>query len=376
MRSTLALRAALLTSVSLAGGGAFAGPAGVTAAPAAPLTIAHKDVACVVAGRYPRLEACFAPADAVARARVDFRADEKGLWYAVDMTRDGPCYSALLPKPTEAIGRFQYFVEAIDRSFVTAMSPGQAPGSSYAPRVVRRQGDCGPGGMVATSQPTGSVVVSVARDAAGKVVQATAQAAGTPASISGFSMDGVTVPGTGASAGSGPSTGAGGVAGTGIGVTALAIGGGVVAAGAVVAVAASGGGNGASPSTPDAGLTGRWTGTSANGGGLTEVVSVEGASCTWVWDLTLDLVQSGTSLGGTIAAAGPRTFSCSFDLPSLPPGSGGTASLSGTVSGSAVTFQAVDITFTGTRSGNRLSGTATSPSTPGGTITWTWSASR
>ncbi|PYQ42518.1 MAG: hypothetical protein DMF77_12620 [Acidobacteria bacterium] len=47
-------------------------------APAAPWkgdrpVIAHKDVGCVVAGEFPKLEACFTPAESVGKAQIQFR---------------------------------------------------------------------------------------------------------------------------------------------------------------------------------------------------------------------------------------------------------------------------------------------------------------
>ena len=80
------------------------------AAPAAPaaaatLSIDHRDVGCVVAGQYPKLDACFSPDASVGRGRVLFRAAGTDPWYYVDMSRDGPCYSAVLPKPKPRIAR-------------------------------------------------------------------------------------------------------------------------------------------------------------------------------------------------------------------------------------------------------------------------------
>jgi len=56
-------------------------------------------VGCVVAGEYPKLDACFVPADTLARAEVHFRAADADPWYAVPLSADGPCHSAFLPKP-------------------------------------------------------------------------------------------------------------------------------------------------------------------------------------------------------------------------------------------------------------------------------------
>lgn len=217
---------------------AVAAPAPRAEASAGAVGVAHKDVGCVVAGRHPRFDACFTPAEAVGRAQVQFRADENGPWFSVDMKGDGSCHSALLPKPTNKIERFHYFIEVVDRSFAMVLQPGSAPDRSYAPRVVSRESDCGQGLLVAASNPTASVVVNMARDAGGKVLQAgTASAGGTPASLSGFSMDGVTLPGNAGGSGAAVTAAAGG----GIGLGVVAIGAGVLAAGAAVAVVAGGG---------------------------------------------------------------------------------------------------------------------------------------
>ena len=45
------------------------------------LGIDHRKVGCIVAGKYPNLKACFAPASRLARARVHFRvADGAQNW--------------------------------------------------------------------------------------------------------------------------------------------------------------------------------------------------------------------------------------------------------------------------------------------------------
>jgi hypothetical protein len=83
----------------------------------------------VVAGEFPKLEACFTPAESVGKAQVQFRADEKGPWYYVDMKESGGCRSAVLPKPKKDIGTFHYFIEVVDRSFTAVQKPEAAPAS-------------------------------------------------------------------------------------------------------------------------------------------------------------------------------------------------------------------------------------------------------
>jgi len=402
--------ARLLRAAAPAAGGAPAPRAATPAAPAraaaptpapTPWTgerpvIAHQDVGCVVAGEFPRLEACFTPAESVGKAQVQFRADEKGPWYYVDMTENGGCRSALLPKPKKDVGTFHYFIEVVDRSFTTVQKPDSAPSQSYAPRVVANKRECGQGMMMATSTPTGSVIMGVARDAGGRVLQAAAaHSAEATASISGFSADGVSMASTGAapgSAGAGSSSTA--QSAGGLSTKTLVIAGGVVGAGALVAVAASGGGGGSGSggssgsgggsggggsTAPGGGtttntLTGRWVGNAANGGGLTGTVSTEGVTCTVLWDLTTDLVQSGTTFTGTGTSVG-RGASCSIPLPAditaIINGQTGSGSLSGTASGGSLSFRVGELNFTGTYTSTRLDATAPLV-VEGFTINYTW----
>lgn len=90
------------------------------------VTIVHRTVGCFVAGKYPRLAACFAPVPRLARARVYFRvADAAPDWYYVEMASDAPCYAGVLPRPKkELIGRrVEYYVQAFDRAFAESRTP-------------------------------------------------------------------------------------------------------------------------------------------------------------------------------------------------------------------------------------------------------------
>jgi len=166
----------------------------------------------------------------------------------------------------------------------------------------------------------------------------------------------------------------------------------VIGAGALVAVAASGGGGGSGSSgssgsggsgggtsAPGGGtttntLTGRWVGNAANGGGLTGVISLEGVNCMVQWDLTTDLVQSGTALTGTGTSVG-RGASCSVPLPpeinAIINGQTGSGSLSGSASNGSLSFRVGELAFTGTYTSTRLD--ATAPLVVEGlTINYTW----
>ena len=246
--------------------------------------------------------------------------------------------------------------------------------------------------MMATSTPTGTIVMGVARDAGGHVLQAAAaHTAEVQASISGFSADGVSMASTGAapgSAGSGSSTAQ---SAGGLGTKTLVIVGGVAAAGGLVALAAGGGGgsgsggSGTSGSTgggtsapgggtPASTLTGRWVGSAANGGGLTAVLNFEGVTCTYLWDITADFVQAGTALTGVATSVG-RGVNCNIPLPpdldAILNGQSGSASLSGTANGGSVSFQGGTLAFTGTYTSTRLDATA-SVVIEGVTINYTW----
>jgi hypothetical protein len=231
--------------------------------------------------------------------------------------------------------------------------------------------------MMATGTPTGSIVMGVARDAGGKVLQAAAaHGAEASASISGFSADGVTMASTGAapgSAGAGSSSTA--QSAGGLSTKTLVIAGGVVGAGALVAVAAGGGGSTApGGGTTSNTLTGHWVGSAANGGGLAAVLNFEGVTCNYAWDLTSDLVQTGTTFTGTGTSVA-RGINCNIPLPpgldAIFNGQTGSGSLSGTASNGTLSFQAGTIPFTGTYTATQLNATGTL-SLEGAQMTWTW----
>ena len=112
--------------------------------------IEHQKVGCVVAGQYPRLDACF-PGTDVGRAQVFFRSGESGPWYAVDMAPEGACYAATLPRPLPTLTRFQYYVDVVSRSFDERTQPETAPDGAHGVRVVAREGDCEAGVRTALS---------------------------------------------------------------------------------------------------------------------------------------------------------------------------------------------------------------------------------
>jgi hypothetical protein len=125
---------------------------------AEPVAIQHDAVSCVVAGRYPQIDACFDPADRLARARVYFRGDEAGDWYYVDMKPEGACFRGTLPRPRRSLQHVDYYVEATDREFAESRT------AEFRPAVVKAEVDCH--GLVAPFVSSATVVVGALSGAA------------------------------------------------------------------------------------------------------------------------------------------------------------------------------------------------------------------
>jgi hypothetical protein len=102
------------------------------------LEIDHKAVGCIVVGKYPKMNACFAPASSLARSRVYFRPEGTPSWYYVDMKSDQPCLTGILPKPSKKLvgKKVEYYLEAQNKAF----SPSRT--AEYAPIVVNSAQEC------------------------------------------------------------------------------------------------------------------------------------------------------------------------------------------------------------------------------------------
>jgi hypothetical protein len=366
-------------------------PAASAAAPApaaAPVAIRHDDVACIVAERHPRVEACVTPADRVGRAQIHFRANSEGPWYAVDLKPEGECLRGLLPRPLKTTRAVQYYVDVMDRAFTERRQPERAPEVAYTARVVGTEADCAKGRMAAwvtrTAQP---VVVSAARDASGRALgTAVLNALDANAAVPGFSAEGIVMApppeavgrggqSSSARSGSGAGAAAGGAAAAGgIGLTTLAIAGGAVAAAGIAVAAASGGGeNGpGGDGGGDVDLTGRWEGP------WTSRFTAFGTTTTCVQNITMDLRHSGGTFSGTGSSS--NTTCGGFE------GGSGSGTLSGTASGGRIAFTVPfpdsgcpPFQYTGTYTANAMSGNLASSCTiQGTTVVWSgeWTATR
>ena len=83
------------------------------------VAVEHEAPACVAAGEYARLSACFRPPQAVARGRVYFRPAGTSAkdWFYVEMTGDPPCLQGILPRPEKKLEGIEYYISAMDRQF-------------------------------------------------------------------------------------------------------------------------------------------------------------------------------------------------------------------------------------------------------------------
>ncbi len=110
----------------------------VTAYAQGGIAIDHKAVECIVQGKFPKMNSCFAPSGDVARARVYFRPEGVESWYYVDMKSDAPCLAGVLPRPRkELVGKhINYYVHATDKSF------NEARTTEYSPIVVNAESEC------------------------------------------------------------------------------------------------------------------------------------------------------------------------------------------------------------------------------------------
>ena len=112
------------------------------------MAIEHQDVACIVAGKFPMLDACFRPGPRLARARVYFRPEGAPNWYYVDASAPAPpkegdaadlvCRRATLPKPKNSMieKHVEYYVDATGRQQESSQT------ETFRPLVVKSEGDC------------------------------------------------------------------------------------------------------------------------------------------------------------------------------------------------------------------------------------------
>ena len=331
----------------------------VVAAPAAAEgpAIEHQPLACVVAGRFPKLEARFAPADAIARARVQFQAEGTRHWYGVAMKPAGPAFSAVLPQPKKSLKAYRYYLEVTDTALATSRTP------EYSTTVAGNASACADK-KVAGGLGSAAVTLEVP--------------AGAPSVPGGFSATGLTAVGAVGAAGVAGVAGGAGTAVAATGVTAAAAGGGIPAAvliggglavagaGAVVATRAAEGGGATTYEGP-------FNGQSSIVIAYTDGVYICTRTDAIAGTVTIVLEQADGSVSGTVDTDGTNSLissDCQGGSPSVPLSMG--ARLTGTVgrltartetsqtsTGEAVVTSTALIEFSGALTGGTITGTLT-----------------
>jgi hypothetical protein len=120
-------------------------------------------------------------------------------------------------------------------------------------------------------------------------------------------------------------------------------------------------------------VAGQWVGNSSNGNGLNYQFGAEGISCSFRYDTTLNLTQSGATVGGSMTYTG-RGHACTVPdsqaqalinaaLASLPNDAGGFP-VSGSANAPSLTLSIGGINFSGTYGANTMDLTG-SFATPG-----------
>lgn len=298
-----------------------------------PVSIEHRTVRCVVAERFPVIEARIAPFERITRARVFFRAAGTPSWYFVEMRPERGSYRGTLPRPMKTTTNIEYYIAAIDQSVAETRT------ADYTPQVVAGAGACPSNMLTAAFVASAKVAVGALTGGASSVPLGFSSVGILSGSVGGAAAGGAAASGTGG----GISTGA---------VLGIVGGAGALAAGAALVV----------------GRGDTWVGT-AN-------LSPADRRCTVEFALTLDLTQSGTALTGRIVSLTTTSNNGNRQLGCIePPGTGvgNKPIMNGSVNGSSITFAvsivggAADNTFTfnGTRNDSLMEGTLSDE--PGGT---------
>ena len=312
------------------------------------LNIDHQPVGCAVADRFPQMEARFAPADAVAGARILFQTHDAQHWYGVAMKAQGTAFSVALPKPKKSLKAFRYYIEVTDKALGTHRT------ADYTTNVVEGAGAC-QGEIMASALSVASVLLQVP--------------AGAAALPAGFASTGVVAAGSGTAAAAGAATGGGGGLSTGA-VVGIVAGAGA-AAGAVSVVA---GDDSTSYTGP---LAGQYT--------LTQFIfGNENKTCSWVRALsgTLTLVvEEPNGEANSQATVSDTEVGRTAGCPSNGPVADGTQHFKCAVTGTPGNLSCVEqrttaqagpstatstFAFSGALSGDVISGTVTYEQMGGG----------
>lgn len=347
------------------------------------IAIDHKEVGCVVAGKFPQLFARFDPADSVARARVVFRPTGGPHWYSVPMKPEGLSFIGILPEPEKSLTKFDYYITVADKAF------NESRTEEYSPIVVAVPGGCESGKVLAVALGKAKAVLVSPPDGIANLAKVPVGFSDNGV-IAGASSTGTSTAGSSSTGSTGTTTAGTGGAGGGLSTTAVVgiVAGGAAVAGAV-AVAAGGGGGGTSgggttgggttptpapppTTTPGQAVTGRWMGT-INGQELGTCSPGAGTA-----SLDLSLSGSGTTVTGQVVAV-LTSVADSFCQPAVGSSIINNSISSGTASGGSIQFTAGGANFSGTYSGSSMSGSVrgtTTGSFSGFPFAGTWTAQK
>jgi len=103
----------------------------------APVTIDHQRVGCVVSGKFPRLESRMDPADAVAHARLYFKAEAGKAWYFVEMKR-AAAHAIANIIPREELSEEYIIPSVFNKAVVQAVAQAVSE-AAYRTGVARRE---------------------------------------------------------------------------------------------------------------------------------------------------------------------------------------------------------------------------------------------
>ncbi len=132
----------------------------VTAAQAvaAPVEIQHEPLACVPAARFVSVVAQASPPERVLRAELQFRVDPQGAWYAIPMRKLPGGWSALLPRATRSLARFEYWIVMAGRGFADLHSPVFSVRVSDDPAGCGVQGEASVDASIVVRVPKGAPI--------------------------------------------------------------------------------------------------------------------------------------------------------------------------------------------------------------------------
>ena len=323
-----------------------------------PFRVEHTPPACLLGEKTPRLVACLEPRSQRAVLRVLFRAEGDGAWYASPLRSDVPCYSGLLPRPSRALGRIVYVVEAEGPEGRTRTAEFAVPVASDAAACAGRPAPIAASGRATWEAPPGAPRTPPGFEGARPPgPRSTSASIPPPPPASGATTPPAPPPRLQPPTAS-PAPAARDVGGHGLRNTAIVVGT-AAAGGAAVALTRKDEGGSAPPTgsgLPPTGVSGVYVGT--------ETVNYPGG-CVGTDDVVLNLQEASGALSGVLSFT-VRTCTCCANGRGANP-------VSGALSGTSVQLTTpTGFSYSGSFAGARLSGSLAAP----GGVTGTWTVDK